>query len=120
MRRQGRIPFDRHALAVLPGAFVFVAVIAIVGPGRVFHWFVSFLVPMAIILLVVVGMIGLLAREGGKVLDSRDNPPPTNSRASPRGEGFSNPVYWLLMSIFLLAAAWRWPPSSGWSFATSG
>ena len=112
MRRQNRIPFDRHPLAMLLGAFVFVcvvAVIAIVGPGRVFHWLVSFLIPMVVILLVVVGTIGLLAREGGKVLDStvldsRDNPPPTNSRASPRGEGFSNPVYWLLMSLFLLAS----------------
>jgi hypothetical protein len=56
-----------------------------------------------VILLVVVGTIGLLAREGGKVLDSRDNPPPTptNSRVSPRGEGLSNPEYWLLMSLFL-------------------
>lgn len=114
MRRQNRIPFDRHPLVMLLGAFVFVcvvAVIAIVGPGRVFHWLVSFLIPMVVILLVVVGTIGLLAREGGKVLDSRvldsrDNPPPTptNSRASPRGEGFSNPVYWLLMSLFLLAS----------------
>jgi hypothetical protein len=109
MRRQNRIPFDRRPLAMLLGAFVFVcvvAVIAIVGPGRVFHWLVSFLIPMAVILLVVIGTIGLLAREGGKVLDSRDNPPPTptNSRASPRGEGFSNPVYWLLMSLFLLAS----------------
>jgi magnesium-transporting ATPase (P-type) len=109
MRRQNRIPFDRHPLAMLLGAFVFVcvvAVIAIFGPGRVFHWLVSFLIPMAVILLVVVGTIGLLAREGGKVLDSRDNPPPTptNSRVSPRGEGFSNPVYWLLMSLFLLAS----------------
>ncbi len=109
MRRQNPIPFDRHPLVMLLGAFVFVcvvAVIAIVGPGRVFHWLVSFLIPMAVILLVVVGTIGLLAREGGKVLDSRDNPPPTptNSRASPRCEGFSNPVYWLLMSLFLLAS----------------
>jgi hypothetical protein len=109
MRRQNPIPFDRHPLAMLLGAFVFVfavAVIAIVGPGRVFHWLVSFLIPMAVILLVVVGTIGLLAREGGKVLDSRDNPPPTptNSRVSPRGEGFSNPVYWLLISLFLLAS----------------
>ncbi len=114
MRRQNPIPFDRHPLVMLLGAFVFVcvvAVIAIVGPGRVFHWLVSFLIPMVVILLVVVGTIGLLAREGGKVLDSRvldsrDNPPPTptNSRASPRGEGFSNPVYWLLMSLFLLAS----------------
>jgi hypothetical protein len=109
MRRQNPIPFDRHPLVMLLGAFVFVcvvAVIAIAGPGRVFHWLVSFLIPMAVILLVVVGTIGLLAREGGKVLDSRDNPPPTptNSRASPRGEGFSNPVYWLLMSLFLLVS----------------
>ena len=88
MRRQDRIPFDRHALAVLPGAFVFVAVIAIVGPGRVFHWFVSFLVPMAIILLVVVGMIGLLAREGGRswiaetTLPRRTRGHPLGARAS--------------------------------------
>ena len=112
MRRQNRIPFDRHPLAMLLSAFVFVfavAVIAIFGPGRVFHWLVSFLIPMVVILLVVVGTIGLVAREGGKVLDStvldsRDNPPPTTSRVSPRGEGFSNPVYWLLMSLFLLAS----------------
>src|SRR5688500_1885174 len=109
MRGRNRIPFDRHPLALLLGAFLVVfaiALIAIFGPGRVFHWLVSFLIPMAVILLVVVGTIGLLAREGGKVLDSRDNPPPTstNSRASPRGEGFSNPVYWLLISLFLLAS----------------
>jgi magnesium-transporting ATPase (P-type) len=110
MRPQNRMPFDRHPLAVVLGAFVcvfVVVVIAIFGPGRVFHWLVSFLIPMAVILLVVVGTIGLLAREGGKVLDSRDNPTPTPtnySRASPRGEGFSNPVYWLLMSLFLLAS----------------
>jgi hypothetical protein len=119
MRRQNRIPFDRHPLTMLLGAFVFVfavAVLAIVGPGRVFHCLVSFLIPMAVILLVVVGTIGLLAREGGKVLDSTDNrlpildgrdnplPTPTNSRVSSRGEGFSNPVYWLLMSLFLLAS----------------
>lgn len=107
MRRQNRIPFDRHPLAMLLGAVVLVlvvAVIALVDPGRVFNWLVSFLIPMAVILLVVVGTIGLLAREGGKVLDNRDNPPPTNPRLSPRGEGFSNPVYWLLMSLFLLAS----------------
>ena len=107
MRRHNRIPFDRHPLVMLLGALVFVfvvAVIAIFGPGRVFHWLVSFLIPLAVILLVVVGTIGLLAREGGKVLDSRDNPTPTNLRASPRGEGFSNPVYWLLMNLFLLAS----------------
>jgi hypothetical protein len=48
MRRQNPIPFDRHPLAMLLGAFVFVcvvAVIAIVGPGRVFHWLVAFSYP---------------------------------------------------------------------------
>jgi hypothetical protein len=109
MRGRIRIPFDRHPLAMLLGAFVVVGVLAaifVVGPGGVFHFLFSFLLPMAVILLVVVGTIGLLAREGGKVLDSRDNPPPppTNSRASPRGDGFSKPVYWLLMSLFLLAS----------------
>jgi len=107
MRGQNRIPFDRHPLAMLIGAFVFVfivAVIAIVGSGRVFYWLVSFLIPMAVMVLVVAGTIGLLAREGGKVLDSRDNPTPTTSRVSPRGEGLSNPVYWLVMSLFLLAS----------------
>ena len=109
MRGRIRIPFDRHPLAMLLGAFVVVGVLAaifVVGPGGVFHFLFSFLLPMAVMLLVVVGTIGLLAREGGKVLDSRDNPPPTptNSRVSARGAGFSNPVYWLLMSLFLLAS----------------
>ena len=108
MRRQNRIPFDRHPLVMLLGAFVFVCVSP--SSHRRARQGVplarSFLIPMAVILLVVVGTIGLLAREGGKVLDSRDNPSPTltTSRVSPRGEGFSNPVYWLLMSLFLLAS----------------
>jgi hypothetical protein len=119
MRARNRIPFDRHPLAMLLGAIVVVGVLAaifVVGPGRMFDWLVSFLLPLAVILLVVVGTIGLLAREGGKVLDSTDNrlpildgrdnplPTPTSSRASSRGEGFSKPVYWLLMSLFLLAS----------------
>jgi hypothetical protein len=119
MRRQNRIPFDRHPLAMLLGAIAVVgglAIAVVAGPGRMFDWLVSFLLPLAVILLVVVGTIGLLAREGGKVLDSTDNrlpildgrdnplPAPTNSRVSSRGEGFSNPVYSLLMSLFLLAS----------------
>ena len=119
MRVRNRIPFDRHPLAMLLGAIAVVGVLAaivVLGAGGLFHLLVSFLLPMALILLVVVGTIGLLAREGGKVLDSTDNrlpildsrdnplPTPTNSRASSRGEGFSKPVYWLLMSLFLLAS----------------
>ena len=84
---------------------VTVAVTGLVGPGRVFDWLASFLIPVAVILLVVIGTISLLAREGGKVLDSRDDPPQANSsRVSSRGEGFSGPVYWLLMSLFLVAS----------------
>jgi hypothetical protein len=41
------------------------AVIAVVGPGRVIHWLVSFLMPLAVVPLVMVGPISLLAREGG-------------------------------------------------------
>jgi hypothetical protein len=128
MRGQNRIPFDRHPLAMLLGAFVVVGVLAaivILGPGGVFHLLVSFLLPMAVILLVVVGTIGLMVQGGAKVLDGSDarpsknasrppkgeglsNPmhwlPSENAGRLPRGEGLSNPVYWLLMSLFLLAS----------------
>jgi magnesium-transporting ATPase (P-type) len=53
---------------------------------------------------VVVGTIGLTVQGGAKVLDDRDRPSSTNVRRSPRGEGFSNPVYWLLMILFLVAS----------------
>jgi magnesium-transporting ATPase (P-type) len=107
MRRQNRIPFDRHPLAMLLGAFVVVGVLAAIvvfGPGGVFHLLVSFLLPMAVILLVVVGTIGLMVQGGAKVLDGSDAPPSKNASSPPRGEGLSNPVYWVLMSLFLLAS----------------
>ena len=106
MRDRNRIPFDRHPLAMLLGAFVvvgFLAAIFVVGPGGVFHFLFSFLLPMAVILLVVVGTIGLAVQGGAKVLDGRDEPPSKNAGNPPRGEGLSNPVYWLLMSLFLVA-----------------
>lgn len=65
---------------------------------------VSFLLPMVVILLVVVGTIGLMVQGGAKVLDGSDARPSKNAGRPPRGEGFSNPVYWLLMSLFLLAS----------------
>ncbi len=68
------------------------------------HLVFSFLLPMAVVVLVVVGTIGLVAREGGKVLDSRDNPPRTDPRAPSRGGELSVAVYWLLMGLFLLAS----------------
>jgi magnesium-transporting ATPase (P-type) len=69
----------------------------------VFHFLFSFLLPMAVILLVV-GTIGLVVQRGAKVLDGRDEPPSENASSHPRGEGHSNPVYWVLMSLFLLAS----------------
>jgi magnesium-transporting ATPase (P-type) len=106
MRGQNRIPFDRHPLAMLLGAFAVVGVLAaivILGPGELFHLLVSFLLPMAVILLVV-GTIGLTVQGGAKVLDGRDEPPSKSASSPPRGEGLSNPMYWLLMSLFLLAS----------------
>jgi magnesium-transporting ATPase (P-type) len=107
MRGRNRIPFDRHPLALLLGAIAVVGVLAttvVAGPGRMFDWLVSFLLPMVVILLVVVGTIGLAVQGGAKVLDGRDAPPSKNAGNPPRGEGLSNPVYWLLMSLFLLAS----------------
>jgi magnesium-transporting ATPase (P-type) len=107
MRARNRIPFGRHPLPMLLGAFVvvgFLAAIFVVGPGGVFHFLFSFLLPMALILLVVVGTIGFMVQGGAKVLDGRDAPPSRNTGNPPRGEGLSNPVYWLLMSLFLLAS----------------
>ena len=108
MRGRNRIPFERHPLALLLGAIVVVvgvlAAIVVVGLGGVFHFLFSFLLPMAVVLTVVVGTVGLAVQGGAKVLDDRDRPSSTNVGRSPRGEGFSNPVYWLLMSLFLVAS----------------
>ena len=68
MRGRNPIPFDRHPLTMLVGAIVVVVgVLAaiVIGPGGLFHFLFSFLLPMAVILLVVVGMIGL-AVQGGR------------------------------------------------------
>ena len=108
MRGRNRIPFDRHPLAMFLGAFIVVvgvlAAIFVVGPGGVFHFLFSFLLPMAVILLVVVGTIGLAVQGGAKVLDSRDQPSSTNVRNHPRGGVLSSPMYWVLMGLFLLAS----------------
>ena len=42
-----------------------------VGPGAAIGWFVTYLIPTLVILGVVVGTIFLVAREGGKVYDTR-------------------------------------------------
>jgi hypothetical protein len=41
------------------------------GPGVAIGWFVTYLIPTLVILGVVVGTIFLVAREGGKVYDTR-------------------------------------------------
>jgi magnesium-transporting ATPase (P-type) len=108
MRGRNRIPFDRKPLAMLIGAIVVVVgiltAIFVVGLGGVFHFLFSFLLPMAVILFVVVGTIGLAVQGGAKVLDSRDQPSSTNVRNHPRGGVLSSPVYWLVMSLFLVAS----------------
>ena len=107
MRGRSRIHFERHPLAMLLGAIVIVGVLTaifVVGLGGGFHFLFSFLLPMALILFVVVGTIGLAVQGGAKVLDSRDQPSSTNVRNHPRGGVLSSPVYWLLMSLFLVAS----------------
>jgi hypothetical protein len=107
MRGRNRGPFNRHPLAMLIGAIIVVVgvltAIFVVGLGGVFHFLFSFLLPVALILLVVVGTIGLAVQGGAKVLDSRDQPSSANVRNHPRGGTLSNPVYWLVMSLFLVA-----------------
>src|SRR5215212_1591953 len=107
MRGRNRGPFNRHPLAMLLGAIIVVVevltAIFVVGLGGVFHFLFSFLLPMALILLVV-GTIGLAVQGGAKVLDSRDSPPSANVRNHPRSGTLSNPVYWLVMSLFLVAS----------------
>jgi hypothetical protein len=108
MRGRNWGPFDRNPLAMLLGAIIVVVgvltAIFVVGLGGVFHFLFSFLLPMALILLVVVGTIGLAVQGGAKVLDSRDQPSSANVRNHPRGGTLSNPVYWLMMSLFLVAS----------------
>ncbi len=89
------------AIVVVVGV---IAATVVVGLGGVFHFLFSFLLPMAVILFVVVGTIGLAVQGGAKVLDSRDQPSSTNVRNHPRGGVLSSPVYWLVMSLFLVAS----------------
>lgn len=42
-----------------------------VGPGEAIGWLVTYLIPALVILGVVVGTIFLVAREGGKVYDTK-------------------------------------------------
>src|SRR3712207_2895852 len=110
MRHQNRVLRDRRSIAeraaMLAGAFVFVGVLAapVLGPDRAIYW-AGNLIPVVVIVIVVVGVVVLVAQEGGKVLDSRDQPPSTSATgAPPRDEGFSRTVYGLLLSLLLLAS----------------
>jgi uncharacterized integral membrane protein len=110
MRYQNRIPRDRRSLAalstILVGALVLVGVLAAIvgGADKAIYWFGTYLIPVVVMLVVVVGTVVLVAREGGKVLDSRDQPPSTTFREHPRGEALSGAVYGLLFSLLLLAS----------------
>jgi hypothetical protein len=89
--------------AMLVVVFSFVGLAAVVGPDKAIYW-AGNLIPVVVILVVVVGTVVLVAREGGRVLDGRDQPPSTNVGAAPQREGFSRAVYWLLVSLFLLGS----------------
>lgn len=115
-------------LAVLIG---FAGLAAIMGPGRAIDWVVTDLLPMVVLLGVVFGVVGLMMWEGGKVHDERyERHSTTNLREPRRGEGrgtpppragvnsvghigrlvrktddgYSDPVYWLLVCLFVLAS----------------
>src|SRR5215218_7766550 len=114
-RHPNRVPFDRHPLATVLGAVAVAGVLAaivVVGPGWVFHFLFSFLLPMAIVLLVIVGTIGLVAREGGKVFDSRDNPPPDKPqsilqrRRTVRGGVLAADGLFLFASVAMVCFFW--------------
>lgn len=104
---------------------------AIMGTGRAIDWVVTDLLPMVVLLGVVFGVVGLLVRGGGKVYDERYERQSTHFREPPTGEargtpppragvnsverrggwlsrkmddGFSDPVYWLLVCLFVLAS----------------
>ena len=94
MRGRSRIPFDRHPLAMLLGAFVVVGVLAaivVLGPGRVFHLLVSFLLPMVVILLVLLATVavssGLLWRHYRRI------------------DSYGSPLETVFMAVFTLCAA---------------
>ena len=91
MRHQNRVLRDRRSIAeraaMIAGSFVFVdgKDALVLGPDRATYW-AGNLIPMVVIVIVVVGTVVLVAREGGKVLDSRDQPPSTwAAGAPPRG-----------------------------------
>ncbi len=90
--------------ALLVATLAFMGLAVVLGPGKAIHW-AGNLVPVVVIVVVVVGVVVLVAQEGGKVLDSRDQPPSTSATgAAPRDEGFSGAVYGLLLSLLLLAS----------------
>jgi hypothetical protein len=137
MRHEHGDPADRRPLAALYAIAAilvgFAALAANMGPGRAFHWLASDLLPMLAILGVVVGVFGLLVRQGGKAYDEWDERHPAGFREGRRDRGrgapppraredgvgrrgggssdraveagFSDPVYWLLVCLFLLAGA---------------
>jgi len=58
----------RAALSLIAGLLAAIAVVVVVGLGRVIEW-VGLYLPVAVVLGVFVGMFVLFVREGGKVYD---------------------------------------------------
>ena len=90
--------------ALLVAALAFVGLAIVVGPGKAIYWAAN-LIPVVVIVVVVVGAVVLVAQEGGKVLDSRDQLPSTSATGPPpRDEGFSSAVYGLLFSLLMFVS----------------
>ena len=134
--RTGRVALRiaRWARTIARVAFVLSAVgilaAIVVGPEEAIGWLVTDLVPVVVLLGVMVGVFGLLVRQGGQVYDEHDKRHSTNPRERARGKargtpspaakdgagrvrravlhtegGFSDTAYWLLVGLFLLAGA---------------
>ena len=122
MRHENGAPANRRPLvviyAILAVALVFVGLAVIMGPGRAIDWVVTDLLPMVVLLGVVFGVVILMMREGGRVHDERYEQHPMRPHAGANSvgrlggraarkadDGFYNPVYWLLVCLFVLASA---------------
>jgi len=118
MRHENGAPARRSLAAlyaILAVTLVFVGLAAVMGPGRAIDWFVTDLLPMVVLVGMILGVVGLMMWEGGKVHDARYEQHSARSRVGANGvgrggravrgteEGFSNPVYWLLVCLFVLA-----------------
>ena len=64
----------------------------VIGSNRAIYWAATYLI-LGVVLVAVIAMFGLLARESGNSLDMRYQPSSTTFREHPQGEAFSGAVY---------------------------